>query len=117
MSSWFMGAVVATRRRRMPVRHLLPPRERAWDCTAIQEPYAPITIAVAVTSDNFNEPLLFYLGHVGRQARNEPRAHAARIRNLSSAVIAGSVMELTFDDGKQGLRTDFRPNLPLIIQR
>ena len=92
----------------------IAPPFKSWH---YQPPYAPITIAVAVTSDNFNEPLLFYLGHVGRQARDEPRAHSARIRNLSSAVIAGSVMELTFDDGKQGLRTDFRPNLRLVIQR
>lgn len=92
---------------------IAPPFE-SWH---YQPPYAPITIAVAVTSDNFDEPLLFYLGHVGRQARDEPHAHAAGIRNLSSAVIASSLMELTFDDGMQGLRTDFRPNLPLVIQR
>ena len=86
----------------------IAPPFKSWH---YQPPYAPITIAVAIA------PLLFYLGHVGRQARDEPRAHPARIRNLSSAVIAGSLMELTFDDGKQGLRTDFRPNLPLVIQR
>jgi hypothetical protein len=98
-----------------PVRDAtLPAPFESWQ---YQPSYAPITIAVALTSTSYDEPLLFYVPHVHRVRRDEPQAHSVGIRNLCSAVIAGPTMELTFDDEEQGLRTDFRPDLPLVIHR
>jgi hypothetical protein len=79
--------------------------------------YAEIGIAVSVTSINVDEPLLFYLPYLRRTPDNEPIAHAAGVRNLSSAIITGPNMQLTFDGGEKGLNDDFRPDFPLIIKR
>jgi hypothetical protein len=90
----------------------LPPPFDSW---SYRPSYAPITIAVAVTSLNPHEPLLFYLPYLRKVSQSGPHVHSAGMRSLSSAVIVGSTMELTFDEGVQGLRHDFHPSLPLTI--
>jgi hypothetical protein len=91
----------------------LPPPFESWNYSP---PYAPMTMAVAVTSANPHKPLLFYLPYPRKVIQNEPCTHAAGIRRLSSALITGPTMELTFDEGVQRRRHDFRPRLPLTIR-
>jgi hypothetical protein len=76
-------------------------------------PYMPIAIAVSTASADPRLPLLFYLPLVRETNPTEPCAHANGIRKLSSAVVRGSVMEMTFDGGSRGAQHDFRPHLPL----
>ena len=91
----------------------LPPPFESWE---YQPAYAPLKVAVALTSTNTREPLLFYLPYPHQLPHGEPLVHAVGIRNLSSAVVIGSIMELTFDDGVRRLKSDFRPGLPLVIR-
>jgi hypothetical protein len=87
-----------------------PPPFESW---TYRPPYAPITIAVSATSTDPYQPLLFYLPYLRDVNRDEPCIHARSIRNLSSAVISGSILELTFDEGARTLQHDFQPHLPL----
>jgi hypothetical protein len=89
-----------------------PPPFESW---SYRPAYAPITIAVSVTSADPRQPLFFYLPYLRRTDQKEPRAHARNIRTLSSVVISGPRIELTFDRGGQSLRHDFRPHLPLTL--
>jgi Glyoxalase-like domain len=89
-----------------------PPPFESW---TYRPPYAPITLAVSVTSPNSHQPLLFYLPYLRKANRDEPCIHAKNIRNLSSVVISGPIMELIFDGGVQKMRHDFHPHLPLTL--
>jgi hypothetical protein len=89
-----------------------PPPFESWTYRPL---YAPITIAVCATSVDPHQPLLFYLPYPRKVNRDEPCMHAKNIRNLSSVVISGPIMELTFDEGAQRLLHDFRPQLPLTL--
>ena len=89
-----------------------PPPFESW---TYRPAYAPITIAVSVTSTEQNQPLLFYLPYLRRKSPTEPTKHVNGIHNLSTAVINGPVMELTFDEGAQRFRHDFHPHLPLTL--
>jgi hypothetical protein len=89
-----------------------PPPFESW---TYRPQYAPISLAVSVSSANSHQPLRFYLPYLRKENRDEPCMHARNIRNLSSVVISRPTMELTFDEGARRLRHDLHPHLPLTL--
>lgn len=89
-----------------------PPPFESW---TYRPAYAPVAIEVSVTSTDPRQPLLFCMPYLQGVSEDEPRTHAKNLRTLSSVVIRGHAMELTFDEGARTLRHDFQPRLPLTL--